>query len=128
MNRALITNEEIAGICYSFLDDEGVEHRIPLRWHSFIVSDSALSIMAEVDGAVGDVTEVSVLFDHLNRETSVEIVDEHGSTRHMCWDMSHDTRADLYQAVRFLIFLAHDTSTVREWPSGTNPAERMESL
>ena len=128
MNCALITNEEIAGIQYSFLDDEGVEHRIPLRWHSFIVSDSALSIMAGVDGAVGDVTEVSVLFDHLNRETSVEIVDVHGSTWHMCWDMSHDTRADLYHAVRFLIFLAHDTSTVREWPDGMPTVDCMETL
>ena len=124
----LITDEEIADLTYSLIDDEGAERLIPLRWHSFDVSDSNLNIIAKFDRPVGEYTEMSVLFDHLNRETSVELVDEYGSTNHLCWDMSSDTRVDLYHAVRFLTFLTLDTNVVREWPSGTNPADRMESL
>ena len=124
----VITEREIADLRYSLIDDEGVERLIPLRWHSFHVQESTLIILAEFDSPIIGVTEVAVYLNHFKQVTTVEIIDAIGESHYADWSMKSDTRGDLWQAVKSLAWRAYDTCVVREWPSGTNPADRMESL
>ena len=124
----VITEREIADLRYSLIDDEGVERLIPLRWHSFHVQESTLIILAEFDSPIIGVTEVTVYLNYFKRETMVEIIDAIGESHYVDWHMKSDMRGDLWQAVKSLARRAYDTGVVREWPRGTNPADRMESL
>ena len=128
MNHVEITEKEFANLYYSFLDDEGVEHNIPVRWDTFYNDGVSIEIVAALDSPVGGFTMMSVLFDHFNRNTSVELADEHGSTHHMCWDMSPDMRGDLYHAVKFLTFLAFNTSVVHEWSTDNHNTDEWDDL
>ena len=115
----LITTKEIADLRYSIIDDEGGKRLIPLRWRSFALSGAVTDVYATFDRQVADFIGMTVRFDHFNRETSVELVDEHTSTRHANWDMSSDTREDLLNAVRFLMTLSPHTGSVLEWRVGS---------
>ena len=124
----VITEREIADLRYSLIDDEGVERLIPLRWHSFHVQESTLIILADFDRPIIGVTEVAVYLNYFKRVTTVEIIDAIGESHYADWRMKSDMRADLWLAVKSLARRAYDTGVVREWPKGTNPADRMESL
>ena len=124
----VITEREIADLRYSLIDDEGVERVIPLRWHSFHVQESTLIILAEFDSPIIGVTEVVVYLNYFKRVTMVEVVDADGASHYADWNMKTDMRGDLWQAVKSLAWRAYDTGVVREWPKGTNPADRMETL
>ena len=124
----VITEREIADLRYSLIDDEGVECLIPLRWHSFHVQESTLIILAEFDSPIIGVTEVAVYHNYFKWVTTVEIIDAIGESHYVDWKMKTDMRADLLQAVKSLAQRAYDTGEVCEWPKGTNPADRMESL
>ena len=124
----VITEREIADLRYSVIDDEGVERLIPLRWHSFHVQESTLIILAEFDSPIIGVTEVAVYLNYFKRVTMVEVIDAIGESHYVDWYMKTDMRTDLWQTVKSLAWRAYDTGVVREWPKGTNPADRMESL
>ena len=124
----VITEREIADLRYSLIDDEGVERLIPLRWHSLHVQESTLIILAEFDSEIIGVIEVAVYLNYFNRVTMVEIVDADDVIHYADWCMKSDMRGDLWQAVKSLAWRAYDTGAVREWPTGTNPADRMETL
>ena len=124
----VITERQIADLRYSLIDDEGVERLIPLRWHSFHVQESTLIILADFDSPIIGVTEVAVYLNYFKRTTMLEMVDADGASHYVDWHMRSDMRADLWQAVKSLAWRAYDTGAVREWPKGTNPADRMESL
>ena len=124
----LITEKEIADLRYSIIDDEGVERLIPLRWHSFRVQESTLIILAEFDNPIIGVTEVAVYFNYFKRATTVEIIDAIGESHYTDWQMKPNMRTDLLLAVKSLAWRAYDIGGAREWPKGTNPAYRMESL
>ena len=124
----VITEREIADLRYSLIDDEGVERLIPLRWHSFRVQETTLIIMAEFDSPIIGVTEVAVYLSYFKRVTMVEIIDAIGESHYVDWHMKTDMRADLWQAVKSFGWRVYDNGVVREWPKGTNPADRIESL
>ena len=124
----VITEREIADLRYSLIDDEGVERLIPLRWHSFHVRESTLIILADFDSEIIGIIEVAVYLNYFNRVTMVEIVDADDAIHYVDWHMMSGLRGDLWQAVKSLAWRAYDTGAVREWPTGTNPADRMETL
>ena len=128
MNRALITEKGIADLRYSIIDDGGVERHIPIRWRAFRLFDTRLIIEAATEQLPSSIYGMSVVLDHLRRVTTVEIVDADSVGHYADWHMKSDMRADLWQAVKSFAWRMYDICVVREWPSGTNPAERMESL
>ena len=127
MNRALITEKEIADIRYSIIDDDGVEAPLPIRWRAFRLFDTRLIIEAATEQLPSSIYGMSVVLDNLRRVTTVEIVDADSVGHYADWHMKKDMRGDLYQAVKVFAWRAHDTGVVREWPTGTNPADRMET-
>ena len=74
------------------------ERLIPFRWHSFYDYEDSTVIEAVLDRPVGGFTEMSVSFDYTNCVSSVELVTEHGSTRHLSWDSSPHLRGELWYA------------------------------
>ena len=124
----VITVGEIADLRYSLIDDEGVERLIPLRWHSFHVQESTLIILADFDSPIIGVTEVAVYLNYFKRVTTLEVVDADGASHYIDWQMKSDMKGDLYQAAKVFSWRVYDTGVLREWPSGTNPADRLETL
>ena len=128
MNHVEITEKGFADLRYSLIDDEGVERLIPIRWHTFRVFDTRLVIHTATDPLPSSIYGMSVVLDHLKRVTTVEIVDADSVGHYADWHMKADLRGDLLQAVKVFARRAYGTGVVREWPKGTNPADRMESL
>ena len=128
MNHVEITEKEIADLRYSIIDDEGVERLIPIRWQTFRVIGARLVIHTATDPLPSSIYGMSVVLDHLKRVTTVEIVDADSVGHYADWHVKADLRGNLLQAVKVFARRAYGNSVVREWPSGTNPADRMESL
>ena len=101
---------------------------IPLRWHTFYDYEDSTVIDAVLDRPVGGFTELSVLFDHTKRVSSVELCTEYGSTRHKSWEMSHDLRGELFNAVRFLTLFVTNRGVLRVWKAWKKNFEIMETL
>ena len=125
---SLITERKIADLRYSIIDGEGAERLIPFRWHSFRVADSTLIILAAFDSPTIGTNEMAVYLNYFKRVTTVEIVDVDSVGHYADWSMKSDMRRDLFRAVKVFSWRAYDTCVLREWPAGTNPAERMETL
>lgn len=128
MNRALITEKKIADLRYSIINDNGVEVLLPIRWRASRLFDTRLIIEAATDQLPISIYGMSVVLDHFRRVTTVEIVDADSVGHYADWLMKSSMRLDLFQAVKVFARRAYYTGVLREWPSGTNPAERMESL
>ena len=101
---------------------------IPFRWHSFYDYEDSTVIEAVLDRPVGGFTEMSVSFDYTNNVSSVELVTEHGSTRHLSWDRSPHLRAELFYAVKFLRSLIPNHGYLRVWKAWEKNFEIMETL
>ena len=101
---------------------------IPLRWHTFYDYEDSTVIDAVLDRPVGGFTELSVLFDHTKRVSSVELCTEYGSTRHKSWEMSHDLRGELFNVVRFLTLFVTNRGVLRVWKAWEKNFEIMETL
>ena len=128
MNRALITEKKIADLHYSIIDDDGVEVLLPIRWRAFRFFDTLLIIEAATEHLPSSIYGMSVILDHFRRVTTVEIINADSVAHYADWHMKSEMGLDLYQAVKVFAQRAYDTDVVHEWPSGTNPVERMESL
>ena len=128
MNRAMITEKKIADLRYSVIDDNGVEVLLPIRWHAFRLFDTRLIIEAATEHLPISIYGMLVVLDHFRRVTTVEFVYADSVGHYADWHMKSEMRADLWQAVKSFALRVYDTDVVREWPSGTNPVERMESL
>ena len=101
---------------------------IPLRWHTFYDYEDSTVIEAVLDRPVGGFTEMSVSFDYTNCVSSVELVTEHGSTRHLSWDRSPYLRAELFYAVKFLRSFIPNHGYLRVWKVWEKNFEIMETL
>ena len=101
---------------------------IPLRWHTFYDYEDSTVIEAVLDRPVGGFTEMSVSFDYTNCVSSVELVTEHGSTRHLSWDRSPHLRAELFYAVKFLRSFIPNHGYLRVWKAWEKNFEIMETL
>ena len=101
---------------------------IPLRWHTFYDYEDSTVIEAVLDRPVGGFTEMSVSFDYTNCVSSVELVTEHGSTRHLSWDRSPHLRAELFYAVKFLRPFIPNHGYLRVWKAWEKNFEIMETL
>ena len=101
---------------------------IPLRWHTFYDYEDSTVIEAVLDRPVGGFTEMSVSFDYTNCVSSVELVTEHGSTRHLSWDRSPHLRAELFYAVKFLRLSIPNRGYLRVWKVWEKNFEIMETL
>ena len=128
MNRARITEKEMADIRYSLIGDDGDERLIPIRWRTFRLFDTRLVIEAATEHLPSSIYGVSVVLDHFRRVTTVEIVDADSVGHYVDWHMKSDMRADLLQAVKSLARRLRDTGEVCEWPKGLNPDEWLEPL
>ena len=104
------------------------EQLIPFRWHALYDYEDSTVIDAVLDRPVGGFTELSVLFDHTKRVSSVELCTEYGSTRHKSWEMSHDLRGELSNAVRFLTLFVTNRGVLRVWKAWEKNFEIMETL
>ena len=101
---------------------------IPLRWHTFYDYEDSTVIEAVLDRPVGGFTGMSVSFDYTNHVSSVELVTEHGSTRHLSWDRSPHLRAELFYAVKFLRLSIPNRGYLRVWKVWEKNFEIMETL
>ena len=128
MNRAMITEKKIADLRYSVIDNNGVEVLLPIRWRTFRLFDTWLIIEAATEKLPSSIYGMSVVLDHFRRVTTVEIVDADSVGHYADWHMKSNMRLDLFQAVKVFARRAYYTGVLREWPKGTNPADRMESL
>ena len=104
------------------------ERLIPFRWHSFYDYEDSTVIEAVLDRPVGGFTGMSVSFDYTNCVSSVELCTEYGSTRHKSWEMSHDLRGELFNAVRFLTLFVTNRGVLRVWKAWEKNFEIMETL
>ena len=119
--------KEMTHLRYSLIGT-GPELFIPLRWDTFYDYEDSTVIDAVLDRPVGGFTELSVLFDHTKRVSSVELCTEYGSTRHKSWEMSHDLRGELFNAVRFLTLVVTNRGVLRVWKAWEKNFEIMETL
>ena len=101
---------------------------IPLRWHTFYDYEDSTVIEAVLDRPVGGFTGMSVSFDYPKHVSSVELVTEHGSTRHLSWDRSPHLRAELFYAVKFLRLSIPNRGYLRVWKVWEKNFEIMETL
>ena len=104
------------------------ERLIPFRWHSCYDYEDSTVIEAVLDRPVGGFTEMTVYFDYTNCVSSVELVTEHGSTRHLSWDRSPHLRAELFYAVKFLRSFIPNHGYLRVWKAWEKNFEIMETL
>ena len=119
--------KEMTHLRYSLIGT-GPELLIPLRWHTFYDYEDSTVIDAVLDRPVGGFTEMSVSFDYTNHVSSVELVTEHGSTRHLSWDRSPHLRAELFYAVKFLRLSIPNRGYLRVWKVWEKNFEIMETL
>ena len=119
--------KEMTHLRYSLIGT-GPELFIPLRWHTFYDYEDSTVIDAVLDRPVGGFTEMSVSFDYTNNVSSVELVTEHGSTRHLSWDRSPHLRAELFYAVKFLRLSIPNRGYLRVWKVWEKNFEIMETL
>ena len=119
--------KEMTHLRYSLIGT-GPELFIPLRWHTFYDYEDSTVIDAVLDRPVGGFTKMSVSFDYTNNVSSVELVTEHGSTRHLSWDRSPHLRAELFYAVKFLRLSIPNRGYLRVWKAWEKNFEIMETL
>ena len=101
------------------------EQLIPFRWHSFYDYEDSTVIEAVLDRPVGGFTELSVLFDHTKRVSSVELCTEYGSTRHLSWNTKTCLRPNLFHAVKFLTSFATSFNGLCDWKVWRKSTEGM---
>ena len=98
---------------------------IPLRWHTFYDSEDSTVIEAVLERPVGGFTEMSVSFDYPKRVSSVELVTEHGPTRHLSWNTKTCLRPNLFHAVKFLTSFATSFNGLCDWKVWRKSTEGM---
>ena len=101
------------------------ERLIPFRWHSFYDYEDSTVIEAVLDRPVGGFTEMSVSFDYPKRVSSVELVTEHGPTRHLSWNTKTCLRPNLFHAVKFLTSFATSFNGLCDWKVWRKSTEGM---
>ena len=116
--------KEMTHLRYSLIGT-GPELFIPLRWHTFYDYEDSTVIDAVLDRPVGGFTELSVLFDHTKRVSSVELCTEYGSTRHLSWNTKTCLRPNLFHAVKFLTSFATSFNGLCDWKVWRKSTEGM---
>ena len=101
------------------------EQLIPFRWHSLYDYEDSTVIEAVLDRPVGGFTGMSVSFDYTNNVSSVELVTEHGSTRHLSWNTKTYLRPNLFHAVKFLTSFATSFNGLCDWKVWRKSTEGM---
>ena len=101
------------------------EQLIPFRWHALYDYEDSTVIEAVLDRPVGGFTEMSVSFDYTNCVSSVELVTEHGPTRHLSWNTKTCLRPNLFHAVKFLTSFATSFNGLCDWKVWRKSTEGM---
>ena len=101
------------------------EQLIPFRWHALYDYEDSTVIEAVLDRPVGGFTEMSVSFDYPKRVSSVELVTEHGPTRHLSWNTKTCLRPNLFHAVKFLTSFATSFNGLCDWKVWRKNTEGM---
>ena len=104
------------------------EQLIPFRWHALYDYEDSTVIEAVLDRPVGGFTEMSVSFDYPKRVSSVELVTEHGPTRHLSWNTKTCLRPNLFHAVKFLTSFATSFNGLCDWKVWRKSTEGMMTL
>ena len=104
------------------------EQLIPFRWHALYDYEDSTVIEAVLDRPVGGFTEMTVSFDYTNHVSSVELVTEHGPTRHLSWNTKTCLRPNLFHAVKFLTSFATSFNGLCDWKVWEKNFEIMETL